>query len=90
MANTNNKVLYIGVTNDLYRRVREHKEMARRSFTSKYIVTKLVYYEEYSSIAEAIEREKRLKWWKREWKNELVMSKNPSWGELVPPYYDEE
>ncbi len=86
MSTTNNKVLYIGVTNNLYRRVQEHKQQLGYGFTSRYMITKLVYYEEYSSIVEAIEREKQLKWWKRVWKDELVMSMNPEWEELAPPY----
>ncbi len=90
MTNVTNRVLYIGVTNNLYRRVREHKEQKGHGFTAKYILTKLVYYEEYSSINEAIEREAQLKWWKREWKNELVRSMNPEWSELAPPYYNED
>ncbi len=90
MTNVTNRVLYIGVTNNLYRRVREHKELKGDGFTARYILTKLVYYEEYSSINEAIERETQLKWWKREWKNELVRRINPEWLELAPQYYNED
>ncbi len=68
----------------------EHKQQKGTSFTSKYIVTKLIYYEEYSSISEAIARETQLKWWKREWKNALVVNMNPDWKELSPPYFIEE
>ncbi len=90
MTNTNDRVLYIGVTNNLFRRVREHKEQKGSRFTSKYIVTRLVYYEEFSNINEAIDRETQLKWWRREWKNQLVSAVNPYWEELAPPSYNEE
>ena len=74
--------MYIGVTNDLNRRVFEHKNELIDGFTKKYHVHKLVYYEKYSDINKAIAREKQLKRWTREKKNELVESKNPHWESL--------
>ena len=83
MANNNNNVLYIGVTNNLERRVWEHKNHSNpNSFTSKYNCNKLVYYEYANSIEGAIEREKQLKNWKRQWKNELIEKMNPNWLDL--------
>jgi putative endonuclease len=82
MTNTYNKVLYTGVTNDLYRRVTEHKSEEIQGFTKKYNCDKLVYYEEYNNIEEAIAREKQLKNWKREWKNILIEKMNPTWEDL--------
>jgi len=83
MANNNNNVLYVGITNDLERRIWEHKNYINAdSFTAKYKCQKLVYYEQISSIKEAISREKQLKNWKREWKNELIKKQNPRWKDL--------
>ena len=76
-------VLYTGVTNDLIRRIYEHKNhLDKDSFTSKYNVTKLVYFEETSDIRAAIEREKQIKSWNRERKTSLIMSMNPDWRDL--------
>ena len=80
MASNNNTALYVGVTNDLERRVREHRTYDLKSFTSRYKCHKLVYYEEYSSIEEAISREKQIKSWKRVRKERLIGSVNPRWG----------
>jgi len=82
--NTNQRhtVLYIGVTNNLQRRVSEHKNKLVPGFTKKYNVDKLVYYEYFSSINEAIAREKKLKGWIRKRKIELINTKNPEWKEL--------
>ena len=83
MTNTSNTVLYIGVTSDLYSRVTEHKNKSYpTSFTAKYNCTKLVYYQFYSTIIEAIAEEKRLKKWDRAWKNKLVNVQNPKWLDL--------
>ena len=82
LASQKNGTLYIGVTNDLMRRVWEHKNKVNKGFTSKYNVTKLVYYEEFDYIGEAILREKTLKKWKRKWKLELIESINPYWDDL--------
>ena len=82
MTNHYNNVLYIGVTNDLVRRIAEHKANINKGFTYKYNCDKLVYYEEYNLMTEAIVREKQLKNWKREWKNKLVNDFNPEWKDL--------
>lgn len=82
LANWNNKVLYIGVTNNLIRRVYEHKNELVEGFTKKYKIHKLVYYEITSDVYSAISREKQLKGWKREKKNELVNIMNPDWKDL--------
>ncbi|MCI0550351.1 MAG: GIY-YIG nuclease family protein [Anaerolineae bacterium] len=85
MTNQRNTFLYTGVTNDLYRRVAEHKAKTGSSFTKRYNVTKLIYYEEYGEISLAIEREKQIKSWSRKRKEELIKDMNPEWKEL----YDE-
>lgn len=77
-----NKVLYIGVTNDLNRRVSEHKSKLIKGFTQKYNVDKLVYYEAFDNIRDAIKREKQLKGWIRSKKVALIESINPDWVEL--------
>ena len=82
MTNKNNRVLYVGVTNDLHRRTREHKNGKIEGFTQKYHASKLVYYEEFCEIAKAIAREKQLKKWIRAKKNQLVESINPEWKDL--------
>ena len=82
LTNSSNKVMYIGVTNDLKRRVYEHKNDFVDGFTKKYRVHKLVYFEEYTDVRNAIEREKQLKGWKRTKKNELVDTMNPNWDDL--------
>lgn len=76
MSNQHNTVLYIGVTNDLTRRVAEHKAKINKGFTTQYNVDKLVYFETTFSIHDAISREKQLKNWKRDWKNDLVNKDN--------------
>ncbi len=83
LATNDNKVIYTGVTNDLIRRVYEHKNsLDPKSFTSRYHVHKLVYYEYTTNINTAIEREKQIKGWSRKHKNKLIESKNPTWKEL--------
>ncbi len=82
ISNQRNTVLYIGVTNNLKRRIGEHKNKVNKSFSSRYNINKLVYFEHFKSITAAIIREKRLKKWKREWKNELINNQNPYWLEL--------
>lgn len=76
--------LYIGVTNDLIRRVFEHKSKVLRGFTKRYGIVRLVYYEQYDHIEQAILREKRLKNWNRAWKIRLIEEKNPNWIDLYP------
>ncbi len=83
LVNWNNKVMYIGVTNNIFRRVYEHKNKMVDSFTKKYNVHKLVYFEETTDIKSAIEREKQLKGWNRAKKNELVETMNPKWEEIL-------
>lgn len=82
MSNKANSVLYTGVTNDMERRVVEHKNKFVEGFTKKYNVTKLVYFEVTSDINEAITREKQIKGWLRKKKNNLVESLNPKWEDL--------
>jgi putative endonuclease len=81
------KTLYIGVTNDLERRVYEHKNGLIPSFTKKYKVTKLVYHQETSDIEAAITREKQLKGWRRSKKVTLVESVNPLWEDMALRWY---
>jgi len=75
-------MLYIGVTNNLARRVYEHKQGLLDGFTKKFHIHKLVFYEKFDSIQAAIQREKVLKEWNRAWKNHLIDSFNPSWHDL--------
>ncbi|MBC30371.1 MAG: excinuclease ABC subunit C [Muricauda sp.] len=83
MSNRPNGVLYIGVTDNIDERVKEHKlKVNPKAFTSRYNCDKLVYFEIYENGAEAAVREKRLKKWKREWKIELIEDMNPSWSDL--------
>jgi len=82
LTNKYNKVLYVGVTNNLIRRVYEHKNKLISGFTSKYNVNKLVYYESFPSVFDAIKREKEIKGWKREKKVAFINSFNPEWKDL--------
>ena len=82
LANKRNGTLYIGVTNNLQRRVFEHKQNQIKGFTNKYKVHRLVYYESTSDIKAALQREKQLKKWERSWKIELIEKDNPSWQDL--------
>ncbi len=77
--------LYVGVTNDLIRRVYEHREGLADGFTKRYGVKMLVYYEQHDTAAAAIQREKNIKHWSREWKIGLILSLNPQWRDL---YHD--
>lgn len=80
-----NGTIYVGVTNDLVRRIYEHKNKLKSGFSKKHNIIKLVYFEQYDSIENAIFREKQLKDWHRNWKIELIESKNLDWVDL----YDE-
>jgi len=80
--------LYIGLSNDLKRRVWEHKQGAAPGFTRKYGVKMLVYFEEWGDIGDAIHRETRLKKYKREWKINLIERTNPEWNDLARDWYD--
>ncbi len=82
LTNKMHTVLYTGVTNDLKRRVWEHKEKLVEGFTKKYAVDKLIYYEVTEDVTSAIAREKQIKSWKRNRKEELIASLNPGWSEL--------
>ena len=83
LSNNHNNVLYTGVTNDLIRRVYEHKHhMDKSSFTAKYNVEKLVYYEVTSDVEAAISREKQIKGWNRKRKDKLIKSMNPEWKDI--------
>ena len=82
LASKRNGTLYIGVTNDLYRRVVEHKTGSVPGFTARYGVSVLVHYEVYDNMYDAIVREKRMKKWKRKWKLELIEAHNPKWQDL--------
>ena len=83
MASQTNSTIYIGVTNNLIRRVNEHKSLQIDGFTKTYKTTKLVYYELTHNVEEAIAREKQLKKWNRQKKNTLVESINPDWRDLA-------
>ena len=77
------RTLYVGMTNDIARRVAEHKEGLVPGFTRRYRIKQLVYFEEYRDVGDAIEREKQIKGWRREKKIELIESENPGWEDLV-------
>jgi len=81
--------LYIGVTNDLQRRVYEHKKAILKGFTKKYGVNRLVYFETFQDVNEAIKREKNLKKWKRAWKIKLIENDNSNWDDLADDWYDD-
>ena len=85
LASKKDGVLYIGVTNNLVRRIYEHKKGMTDGFTKKYNVKNLVYYETHSEVNEAIKREKQMKKWYRKWKIELIEKSNPEWKDL---YYE--
>ena len=82
LANKRNGTLYVGVTNNLVRRVYEHKNDIIKGFTTKYGVHMLVHYEQCDSVESAIQREKRLKVWHRKWKIRLIEETNPEWKDL--------
>ena len=83
LASERNGTLYIGMTNDLARRMEEHKEELVPGFTKKYRVKTLVYYEIFEEVNAAIHRETRLKKYKREWKLNLIEERNPDWRDLT-------
>lgn len=82
LASRRNGTLYVGVTNDLRRRISEHKSDSVEGFTKRYQVHDLVYFDQTESIEGAILREKQLKTWKRRWKIELIEKENPGWDDL--------
>ncbi len=82
------RTLYIGMTNDLVRRVYEHKMKEVRGFTASYNINRLVWFEEFAIPSAAIEREKQLKNWRRDKKISLIESVNPSWDDLSSGWYE--
>ena len=82
LTNWNNTVMYIGITNDLERRLYEHKHQLLDGFTKRYNVHRLVYFEQAGDVRVAIAREKQLKGWSRKKKNALVSDMNPAWRDL--------
>jgi putative endonuclease len=87
LTNLHNTVLYTGVTNNIQRRTFEHKTGRNKGFTSKYNCHKLVYFEEFEKISDAIKREKQLKKYHRAWKEELIAKMNPEWKDLSIDWY---
>ena len=88
LTNHKNGTLYIGMSNDLERRVFEHKNKLIEGFTKKYGLNRLVYFEIYQYVNDAILREKRMKKWKRQWKIELIEEENPEWDDLARDWFD--
>lgn len=84
ITNRNNTTLYIGITSNLVQRIYQHKNKLIKGFSAKYNVDKLVYFELFEDMENAITREKRLKLWKRDWKNRIINEMNPSWQDLYP------
>lgn len=84
LASGTGGTLYVGVTNNLLRPVYEHREKRVPGFTKRHDVVRLVYFEQFAEIAAAIQREHRLKKWKRAWKIRLIEEKNPNWVDLYP------
>jgi putative endonuclease len=84
LASKKHGTLYLGVTNDLVRRVYEHRTKAAQGFTARYGVNKLVWFEIYDDAITAISREKELKKWRRDWKIRLIEEENPGWTDLYP------
>ncbi|MFA6184020.1 MAG: GIY-YIG nuclease family protein [Parcubacteria group bacterium] len=87
LTNKKDGVLYIGITNNLERRVCEHKNKKIKGFTEKYNLDKLIFYEETNDVAFAIQREKQLKKWNRKWKIDLIEKDNPNWTDLASSWY---
>ena len=82
ITNIHNTTLYIGVTSNLIQRIHQHKNKQVDGFSKKYNLQKLVYFEQFALMEDAILREKRLKNWHREWKNKLINTENPDWDDL--------
>ena len=89
LASKRNGTLYIGVTNNLERRMYQHKNKLIDGFTKKYGVYKLVHFEMTNDVRSAIQREKQLKKWNRKWKLELIEKENPEWKDLSEEWFDE-
>lgn len=88
LASNKNGTLYIGVTNNLERRVLEHKQKVYEGFSSRYNINRLVYFESFQYINDAILREKRLKKWNRQWKINLIEEENKEWNDLSEDWYN--
>jgi putative endonuclease len=84
LASGKHKTLYLGVTNDLVRRIHEHKTKVVPGFTSRYDVVRLVWFEIYDDPTNAIAREKDIKKWRRDWKIRLIEEENPDWSDIYP------
>lgn len=87
LTNKRNGTLYIGMTNNLERRILEHKSRTIVGFTKKYGLDTLIYFEAYQYVNDAILREKRLKKWKRQWKIDLIEKDNPHWSDLANDWH---
>ncbi len=87
LTNKGNTVLYTGVTNNLFRRIEEHKQKTVSGLTKNYNIYKLVYYEITNSIEVALNREKQIKNWKRQWKIDLIEKSNKEWKDLASEIY---
>jgi len=90
ITNKKNGVLYIGVTSNLSKRIYEHKNGLMDGFSKKYNLMKLVYYEICDDIKNAIQREKQLKNWHRDWKINLIEKENPNWDDLAENFYEKD
>jgi len=84
LASQPNGTLYVGVTSNLIRRVHQHREGTIKGFSAKYGAKRLVYFEQFEAIEDAIQRERRMKKWRRKWKLELIEKNNPNWEDLYP------
>jgi putative endonuclease len=82
LASRRNGTLYVGMTEDIAKRVVRHKGRQANEFTAKYDVLKLIYYETHKSLEEAVKREKQIKKWRRQWKIKLIEKRNPGWDDL--------
>ena len=88
LTNKKNGTLYIGVSNNLERRMFEHKNKLIEGFTKKYGLDRLVYFETYQYVNDAIKREKNMKKWKRQWKINLIEKDNPDWNDISHNWFD--
>lgn len=88
LSNKRNGTLYIGTTNNLERRILEHKNKEIAGFSKKYETDKLIYFEDSGDVRSAIEREKQLKKWNRKWKLDLIEKSNPKWKDLSEGWFD--
>ena len=82
LASKRNGTLYVGMTDDIAKRVVRHKSRRANQFAAKYDVDKLVYYEKHRSLEEALKREKQVKKWRRQWKMRMIEKQNPAWEDL--------